>query len=146
MCGRQYSQPTTNQGPRHEQHEAHHQRHHHHQGSSQGCTCRRKLPFWSLGCSYELDRRGTLSRIQDSVEDALLAFLLSRKWAELGCEDDDLLADQTVSVNVERQEDGQLLYEVVFDMEGSDYGTNCKVKDLVTLDEWFDEEWITEAD
>lgn len=83
---------------------------------------------------------------QDSVEDALLAFLLSRRWAELGCEDDDLLAEQTVSVNVERQEDGQLLYEVVFDMEGSDYGTNCKVKDLATLDGWFDEEWITEAD
>jgi len=79
---------------------------------------------------------------QPSVEDALLAFLLNRNWAELGCEDDELLADQTVSVNVERQEDGQLLYEVVFDMEGSDYGTNCKVKDLTTLDEWFDEEWI----
>lgn len=79
---------------------------------------------------------------QPSVEDALLAFLLNRNSAELGCEDDELLADQTVSVNVERQEDGQLLYEVVFDMEGSDYGTNCKVKDLATLDEWFDEEWI----
>ena len=69
---------------------------------------------------------------QPSVEDALLAFLLNRNSAELGCEDDELLADQTVSVNVERQEDGQLLYEVVFDMEGSDYGTNCKVKDLAT--------------
>jgi hypothetical protein len=82
---------------------------------------------------------------QYSVEDALLAFLLSRKWSELGCEDDDLLADQTVSVNVERQEDGQLIYEVVFDQEGSDYGTICKVEDLATLDEWFDEEWIAEA-
>lgn len=83
---------------------------------------------------------------QDSVEDALLAFLLSREWAELGCEDDELLADQTVSVNVERQEDGQLMYEVVFGVEGSDYGTVCKVEDLATLDEWFDEEWIAEAE
>ncbi len=83
---------------------------------------------------------------QDSVEDALLAFLLSRKWAELGCEDDELLAGRTVSVNVERQEDGQLKYEVVFDQEGSDYGTICKVEDLATLDEWFDEEWITEVE
>lgn len=82
---------------------------------------------------------------QDSVEDALLALLLNRNFAELGGEDDELLADQIVSVNVERQEDGQLMYEVAFDVKGSDYGTNCKVKDLLTLDDWFDEEWITEA-
>ncbi|MBA0276060.1 hypothetical protein D7T48_00780 [Stenotrophomonas maltophilia] len=79
---------------------------------------------------------------QSSAEDALLAFLLNRNWAELGREDDELLAEQTVSVNVQRQEDGELLYEVGFDIEGSDYGTNCKVKDLATLNEWFDEEWI----
>lgn len=82
---------------------------------------------------------------QGSVGGALMAFLLSREWAELGCEDDELLAGRTVSVNLERQEDGQLMYEVVFDQEGSDYGTNCRVKDLVTLDDWFDEEWISEA-
>lgn len=79
---------------------------------------------------------------QSSAEDALLAFLLNRNWAELGREDDELLAEQAVSVNVQRQEDGELLYEVGFDIEGSDYGTNCKVKDLATLNEWFDEEWI----
>lgn len=80
----------------------------------------------------------TYPAFQDTVEDALLAFLLSRGWAELGCEDDDLLVDQTISVNVQRQEDGQLMYEVVFDVEGSDYGTICKVEDLANLNEWFD--------
>ncbi|WP_049442582.1 hypothetical protein, partial [Stenotrophomonas maltophilia] len=54
---------------------------------------------------------------QSSAEDALLAFLLNRNWAELGREDDELLAEQTVSVNVQREEDGQLLYEVGFDTE-----------------------------
>ena len=93
------------------------------------------------GYTYSTGAAG-YPEFQSSAEDALLAFLLNRNWAELGREDDELLAEQTVSVNVQRQEDGELLYEVGFDTEGSDYGTNCKVKDLATLNEWFDEEWI----
>ena len=87
---------------------------------------------------------------QNSVEDALLVALLSHKPVEFDDEDQDdedkLLCLQTIAVNVDRQADGRLMYEVVFiDGMGSDYGTNCRVKDLVTLEDWFLDEWISEA-
>lgn len=85
---------------------------------------------------------------QDSVEDALLVALLNLKPADFDAEDEDedeLLCKQSIAVNVDRRFDGRLVYEVVFASDGSDYGTVCQVKDLVTLEEWFDDEWISET-
>ena len=80
---------------------------------------------------------------QKTVDDALLVELL--RCEPDNFEDGDLLADQTVAVNVERQADGSFLYEIVIVVLGSDYGSVCNVKDLATLHDWFDEEWMSEA-
>lgn len=84
---------------------------------------------------------------QDSVEDALLVALLNLNPEDFDAEDEDqvrLLCEQIIAVNVDRREDDRLMYEVVFASEGSDYGTVCKVKDMLTLEDWFDDEWISE--
>lgn len=91
----------------------------------------------------------TYPAFQDSAEDALLVALLNLTPADFDAEDEDneveLLCEQSIAVNVDRRLDGRLMYEVVFASDGSDYGTVCQVKDLLTLEDWFDEEWISEA-
>lgn len=81
---------------------------------------------------------------QNSVDDALLVALLRSEPTDF--EDADRLGEQTVAVNVMRRGDGSHLYEVMFADEGSDEGTICKVKDLKTLHEWFENDWVERED
>lgn len=97
------------------------------------------------GETMYVDGTGPVSypSFQKSLDDALLVELLRCEADDF--EDGELLADQSVAVNVERQADGSFMYEVVIAVQGSDYGTGCYVKDLATLHDWFDDEWMSEA-
>ena len=85
---------------------------------------------------------------QSTVVEALLyaalqADLENIKYQVEESEIEEGMADQLACVNVMIDSDGERLYEVGFaNSPGDDSGTVCKMADLATLEEWFDEEWV----
>lgn len=83
-----------------------------------------------------------VSAEQSSAERAFLAELL-RSHSDAFHQMEGPLGEQEAQVRVLRDEEGTLSY--IVELGQDDNGTHCSVEDLPTLNDWFDEDWIEDA-